>query len=241
MFEIIDLHNHSLPGLDDGADTFEKMCDMLEMSYGEGVRSICFTPHYNNSALDCTPPQILGAYWRAVEYCSTHIPDMYLYVGSEMSYHYDCIEAIQKGKLFTIAGSRYVLVDFFNTNDVLSIIRGLERLLNCGYIPIVAHVERYACLFGRFEDVRKMSTLGAVIQVNASSVCGKTMSKSHRFCMKLLHANLVDIVASDAHNLVNRPPNMKKAAEIVNDKFGCGYAKQIFCDNPKLIISNNRL
>jgi len=243
MFEITDLHNHSLCGLDDGADSYETMCGMLEKSYDNGVRCICFTPHYNNNARgdDCTLTEIMASYQLAREYCDKYLPGMRLYVGSEMLYHFDCIDSIAAKKLLTIANSCYVLTDFYKTPDARSIILGLERLLNCGYIPIVAHVERYPCLFGRIDDIRRMSMLGAVIQINAASIFGGLMSKSRRQCLKLLDEEIVDVVASDAHNLSTRSPDLKKAAEFVASKFGNKYAERIFRENPERIISDRRL
>lgn len=242
MFEITDLHNHSLCGLDDGADSFETMCGMIEMSYNSGVRCICFTPHYDNvKDNDCTPTQIMESYRLAREYCDNNFPDMRLFVGSEMTYHFDCIDSLSEKKLLTIANSRYVLTDFLRTHDVRGIIHGLERLLNCGYIPIVAHVERYPCLFGRIDDIRRMSMLGAVIQINASSLFFGLMSKTRRQCLKLLGEEIVDVVASDAHNLSTRSSDLKKAAEFVISKFGYQYAERVFRENPEQIISDRRL
>ena len=242
MFEITDLHNHSLCGLDDGADSIETMYSMIEESYNSGVRCICFTPHYDNvKELDPSPTQIMESYGLAKEYCNKNFPDMRLYVGSEMGYHFDCIDSISEKKLLTVANSRYVLTDFLRTHDARGIIHGLERLLNCGYIPIVAHVERYPCLFGRIDDIRKMSMLGAVIQINAASLFLGLMTKTRHQCLKLLGEEIVDIVASDAHNLTTRSPNLKKAAELVASRFGYSYAERIFRENPERIISDRRL
>lgn len=242
MFDIIDMHNHSLCGLDDGADSYETMCRMLETSYQSGVRGICFTPHYSNSpGDDCTPAEIEESFKLASEYCGKHMPDMRLYIGSEMIYHYDCIDSISEKKLFTMANSKYVLTDFLSVLDARGIIMGLQRLLNCGFIPIIAHIERYPCLFGRIEDIKRMSMLGAVIQINAGSLNAGLMSKIRRQCVKLLREGLVDIVASDAHNLSTRPPFLKESAEFVISKFGYGYAEQIFYENPERVISDRRL
>ena len=241
MFEITDLHNHSLFGVDDGADSYETMCGMLDTSYNNNVRSICFTPHFNNRENDCTTEQIKSAFEIAKEYCEKNLPDMSLHLGSEMLYHYDCVDSIRENKLFTVANSKYVLVDFMYVPDVRSIIWGIQRLLNCGYIPIVAHVERYACLYNKPDEVQRMSALGAVIQINAKSLFYGIFSKRRSFCIKLLKEGLVDIVASDAHNLTSRSPNMREAAEFVISKFGYGYAEKIFSENQKRIISDIKL
>jgi protein-tyrosine phosphatase len=242
MFDIVDIHNHSLYGLDDGADSYETMCGMIDASYSSGVRHICFTPHYFNVGdRDCTPEMIKKSFGEAVEYCKEKYPDMILDVGSEMIYHFDCGVALSSKKLFTIADSRYVLVDFLATPDARGIVLGTERLLNLGYIPIVAHVERYPCLWNKIDKIRHMSELGAVIQINAASLSGGLFSKSKRQCVKLLSQELVDVVASDAHDLTERTPNLEAAVKFVISKFGEEYAEHIFSTVPKKIISNQRI
>ena len=241
MFNITDLHNHSLCGLDDGAASYEEMCKMIDISYSSGVRTICFTPHYFNSdGRDCTPEQIDISFERAKAYCQRYMPDMQLYKGSEMTYHFDCVDSLAEKKLYTIAGSRYVLTDFLATPDARSIIMGLERLFNCGYVPIIAHIERYPCLYGKIESVRRMSEMGAIIQMNSSSLFKGLMSKRRRQSLKLLSEGLVDIMASDAHDGEMRTPELKRAAEFVEARFGYEYAEQLFDKNPQKIISNKR-
>ena len=118
---------------------------------------------------------------------------------------------------------------------------GVERLLNLGYIPIVAHVERYPCLYGKLDSVHRISDAGAVIQVNAGSLFDGLFSKARKQCLKLLSEGVVDVVASDAHNLSSRSPTIGAAAKYVVSKFGYDYAETIFSIVPEKIISNQRL
>lgn len=242
MFDIIDLHNHSLFNLDDGADSYETMCRMIDMSYESGVRHICFTPHYfNMEKVDCSPEQMEDRFEKAKEYCQKRFPDMELSLGTEMVYHYDCIDSIKQKKLFTLAGSRYVLTDFLDTLDAKSVSSGVERILNSGYVPVIAHVERYPCLYGKIDLIWRMSEAGAVIQVNAGSLFLGAFSKCRRLCFKLLSEGLVDVIASDAHGVELRTPELKKAVKLVTSKFGSEYAEYLFNTAPRKIISNKRL
>ena len=242
MFDFIDLHNHSLCAVDDGADSYETMCRMLDVSYAEGVRCVCFTPHFLNVPdRDPTPEAVARSFEMAKAYCAERLPDMRLVLGCEMSYHFDCIDSLADKRIATVAGSRYVLADFLDTPDVRSIKVGVERLLNRGYIPIVAHVERYPCLFGRIEDIRNMSMMGAVMQINAGSLFSGLMSKRRKQALKLLSEDLVDVVASDAHGIEHRTPELKRAAEFIGSRFGESYARMILKDNPEKIISDKRL
>lgn len=241
MFEFADIHNHSLFGVDDGADSFETMGAMLDMSYQSGVRHICFTPHYYESVESAYADVIRNRFEEARKYCEETLPEMKLYLGTEVEYHYDCIDALAKGQCLSIAGSRYVMVDFLQACTARGIIKGVERLLNAGYIPVVAHVERYPQLYKRIDDIRSMSDAGAIIQVNASSLACGLFSPMRRQCLKLFSKGLVDVVASDAHSVGFRNPRLDRAAELIISKFGYEYAEDVFSNIPKKILANERI
>ena len=78
MFEIADIHNHSLFGVDDGADSRETMRSMLDMSYQSGVRHICFTPHYYSTKENCSVDVIKSRFCEAEDYCREKLPEMKL-------------------------------------------------------------------------------------------------------------------------------------------------------------------
>lgn len=241
MFEIADIHNHSLYGIDDGAENFETMCAMLDMSYQSGVRHICFTPHYCRTGENSPADVIQSRFLEAEKYCNEKLSGMKLCMGSELSYHYDCIDDLAEKRCFTVADSRYVMLDFLQSCDVRSVIMGVERLLNAGYIPIVAHIERYLDFCKRIKDVHRMSDAGAVIQINSSSLFYGKMSSTRRLCMRLFSEGLVDVVASDAHSLGIRNPALDKAAELVISRFGYEYAEDVFSRIPKKILANERI
>lgn len=242
MFEIMDLHNHGLFGIDDGAKSYEMMCDMIKASYNCGVRTICFTPHAQDlrgNALDID--RTLEVFESAKEYCKKEFPDLAIYLGSELLYHYECIDAIAEKKIFTMNGSRYVLVDFMITPDLRSIRIGAERLLNSGYRPIIAHIERYPCLYGKLDIIRELIRSGAIIQINASVLLEGRLSRSRRWALRLISNGLVDLVSSDAHSVGVRNPDMSGALALVRSKFGDEIAKKIFLENGKKILNNESL
>ena len=133
------------------------------------------------------------------------------------------------------------MLDFLQTSDVRSVVMGVERLLNSGYIPIVAHIERYSAFYGRMEDVHRISDSGAIIQINASSLFHGLLSATRRQCMKLFSEGLVDVVASDAHGLDSRNPILDRAAEFVISKISYDYAEDVFNRIPRKILKNERI
>ena len=43
---VVDIHSHILPGVDDGAGNVEESVDLLHVALGQGIRDLIATPHY---------------------------------------------------------------------------------------------------------------------------------------------------------------------------------------------------
>lgn len=235
----VDIHCHALFGVDDGAADAETMCKMLQMAYLDGTRTLCMTPHCGDErslSKDAT-----AAFSQAEAYCREHCPDMTLYMGNELTYQFGCVELLAQKKCRTIAETRYVLVDFFMVPDVGSVFRGVDALLNAGYLPIVAHVERYECFSGKIKEVARLSETGAFIQINAPSLLMGPFSAIGRTAKKILAEGLADLVASDGHDAVSRTPTLSSAYRVVQDKHGDVYADYLFSQTPARILAGERI
>ena len=208
MLSFFDLHSHLLCEVDDGAKSPEEMYKMLEASYEDGVRAICLTPHYSPYLFGDTSEAAQKAYALLEEYVAQKHPDMRIFLGNELGYHQDAVEALNTGRCRTLNGSRYVLLDFPEGIMLFAIKNAVEQLKGAGYSVILAHAERYRCLHGEFEWIASFVAAGGVIQLNASSYLGAWGSRAKRQWKRLVKKQLVHIIASDAHNLTTRPPQM---------------------------------
>lgn len=241
MVSFVDIHCHTLCGVDDGAKDAHEMYEMLRMAYEDGTRKICLTPHYDPKPNDDRAEAIMSSFALAKAYCREHLPDMTLYLGNELSYRIGCVDSLLSGQCRTLAESRYVLVDFLMTPSLSDIRRGISAIANSGYIPIVAHVERYDCLLGKIREIASLSEEGALIQVNAGSVGLGWLSPVGRTVRRLLSERLVDMIASDGHNTVSRFPLLSGAYETVRTKYGEDYADFLFSVNPERVLSGKRI
>ena len=111
--------------------------------------------------------------------------------------------------------------------------------MNAGYTPILAHVERYSD-FGRdFRPLADLRANGVVIQIDAQSVIrGFGLGAQYRR-RKLLAESLVDIVASDAHDLHFRPPDMMRCYAYIKKQHGTDYARAVCLENAEHILTDN--
>ena len=119
----------------------------------------------------------------------------------------------------------------------------LSNGLRLGITPVVAHIERYHCLENDEKKVRDLIDMGCYMQINSSSVLKpKLFGDKYKFMKKrarfFLEKDLVHFVASDMHNLDDRPPYMEEAYQIISKKYGVAYAEQLFRKNQEILLRN---
>lgn len=241
MGGFIDLHNHSLPGVDDGAVDWEMSLTMLELAYEDGIREIVLTPHMKPGDHSAPPEIIQGVFHRLVEKSKDHFPVLRLYLGAEILYSSDLMQGMEKQSLPTLADSSYVLVEFLPTASKRHIFHAANDLVRAGYLPIIAHTERYLCVRNEPELAQQLTDIGAFLQLNAGSILGSSGWKTKRFCASLLRQGLVSFVASDAHDPMHRSPSLSKCEDYIDRKYGESYAIRLFQENPKKVIHNQMI
>ena len=232
---LIDIHCHILPKVDDGPDSVEESMKILKDMRRQGIKHVIVTPHYR--------PEMFEPSMKRVIYSYRHLRDIAYEMGVSMSLgceyyrNEQIIDHMDNRKRPSMAGSRYVLIEF-SMNDLFPTIRNyVYELITHGYQPIIAHVERYFCC-QKMEKIQELKDMGALVQLNAGSVLGEEGWKLKIFCLDLMKKDLVDFVASDTHNTSDRKLNLKKCASYVTKKMGKQYAERIFFNNPLNILKN---
>lgn len=241
MPRFFDVHCHYMPGVDDGAKTEEITSSMLELAQDEGIRYIILTPHYREPFFTTPSDKIEEGYRKVKRIASALNPKMKIFLGNEVHYHPDILQWLREGKVHTMADSDYVLVEFSTGEEFGTIQKCICSMISEGYRPIIAHVERCAAFMGKMENIEQAIDLGAYIQVNAGSFTGEGGFAAKRFVKKLAKERLLDFVGSDAHDISERKPRMKKCAAILKKINGLDYAKQILFENPLHIVKNLEL
>jgi protein-tyrosine phosphatase len=148
------------------------------------------------------------------------------------------VDALEEGKIFTMAGSRYVLVEF-SPNDKYSHIRGaINELVNNGYIPIIAHCERYEEVMADSDNVEELVDAGAYIQINAHTVAGKFGRGIRKKVLKLIKDNLVHFIGTDAHSDGHRTPDLEECLKYLRKKTDEETIQRLLDINPQKVIAN---
>lgn len=236
-----DIHIHALPGVDDGAQNIDDMKKIISRSYQDGTRVICFTPHYHPGYFGNNRDKILKSYDITAKYILENYPDLQCFLGNELRYSPECIEWLQNGDCKTLNNSRYVLVDFSELEEERVITSALYNLLNSGWKPVLAHVERYISLHKKINLIRKYRDNGILLQSDTQSIFRGFGFRVEHQCKKLLSEHIIDVFSSDAHNCNSRPPEMKSCFTIVSKKYGKDYAIGLFYKNAINILNDKSL
>lgn len=236
--DYIDMHNHILPGVDDGSRSNEQSLHMLELAYQEGFRTIVVTPHYQEGIYTNSIEFVMDRLGQLRKVLYDNNLDIKLLLGCEIFNSHGIIDLLHKGHLPTIADTRYVLIEFMPSADYRYIKDSLYLLQLEGYRPILAHVERYSELRKDFDRIKDLVDMGILFQINAMSIDGSSGRTISNFTHKLLKKRYVHLVATDCHSDVTRSPRITKAANIIIKKYGEAYKDKLLSHNPKLILEN---
>ncbi|MBR6513800.1 MAG: hypothetical protein IKT46_03090 [Clostridia bacterium] len=238
--ELVDLHNHALYACDDGPKSEKDMQSLIDAIYKDSIRHLCLTPHYHPGYFGENSERADRSFEKLSRYAAEKYPDLKLYRGNELRYDRGCVEWIKSGRCHAINDTNYVLVDFSHSAEGDEIVKGTNSILSAGYIPVLAHVERYRKVAKDMDFVRELRENGVVIQVDAQSILGVFGFGSKRCCKRMLALGLVDLVATDAHGSVIRPPSISDSYKYIEKHFGHRYAEAVCIHNPYAILQNRQ-
>lgn len=229
-----DIHTHILYGADDGPKTKEEMFALADKIYADGIRLLCATPHCYPRWCGDNRRSADKAFAELQEYCGEKYPDLRLFLGNELYMDNDSLNWLKNGFCKPMGNTRYVLAEFSFTQPEKHIIRAVQSLLNSGYVPIIAHAERYTKL--TLKSIAELRRNGALIQVNSRKSFGGFDFLEKRRLKSILSNRLADIVSTDAHDMGERAPCMPEFYQAVTEKYGREYADDIFRNNAEKLF-----
>lgn len=238
---LVDIHNHLIPGVDDGARTPEESLAALEAMREQGVRRAIATPHLSaevtqREAFFGDRMAALDRGWEMLQEVARRVPEIELARGNEIMLD---VPSAQLGDArVRLAGGRYVLVEFPRLQVPPGSSEALYRIKLEGYVPVVAHPERYANVDAdRLDLVEEWRHVGARMVVNAGSVLGGFGGAPRQIAMAMLGRGWVDAIGSDYHARQGRRPLLlAEAYRRIVDLGGGSHAELLFSRNPGQIM-----
>ena len=238
---MIDLHNHILPGLDDGSSSLAVSVEMARVAAADGITHIACTPHispgvYNNDFAAIR--DALQVLLKAVNTCQIEIG---LSMGADIHVVPDLVECICSRKAPTLNNTRYFLLEPPHHVCPPGLSSLVENCLSRGYVPIITHPERLAWIDYHYDALCEMQNAGALLQVTAGSISGSFGRRARYWSERMLEEGRVDLIATDAHHFERRPPILSRARDIVSRRMGERMASRLTLENPGAILADKRV
>jgi protein-tyrosine phosphatase len=195
----VDIHSHLLPGIDDGAHTFEQTLGLVQALQGFGVTQFVTTPHIMHQVWDNTKESILSLKDQTIFELEKNEIKVPFRAASEYLIDNQFVKLFQTGELLTLKDN-YVLVEMSYMNAPMQLYNILFDLQVAGYIPVLAHPERYTFYHNNFDEYVKLKRVGCLFQLNLLAVVGYYGESIAKIAEQLLQKGMYDFVGSDVHH-----------------------------------------
>ncbi len=239
---MIDLHNHMLPFLDDGASDWESAVQMAHIAVDDGIIGVVCTPHWIQGCYENSRSIILDAVQRLQKKLDEEKISLSVFPGAELHLDFDLPQRIAEGQLATLNDTgRYALIELpmdivpFNLKNLF------WELINLNITPILSHPERNLALARDPMRLFRWVEMGVLTQVTGASLLGRFGPQTQKFTMDLLEHEMVHVISSDAHSPRIRTPRLSQCRQEVCRLMGDSIARELFLTNPRAIISGNSI
>jgi len=231
---MIDLHCHILPGIDDGPGNLEEALVLLREEAKQGIQKIIMTPHFRpgQDSLESFLKNREESFQRVCRQAERMELSLDLQTGAEIYFSMEL--AALDLKPLCLGSTDYLLIELPTDYHPYGVRETCYRLQQNGYLPILAHVERYSYIRRNPVWLYELVCAGNLAQINAEALFND--KKTKQFVKKLLKWGMVHLIATDTHGTGKRPPRLKEALDIIDRECGTDMvnalkknAEKVFC------------
>lgn len=200
--DFVDIHNHILPGIDDGATDVEESIDLINGFQQLGINHFIATPHVMNDYYPNTPARIEKARLAlTTELERRGMKEITIKAAAEYMMDQAFLELIEKEKLLTLKDNM-VLVEMSYFQPPINLNEILFKLQTAQYKPVLAHPERYAFFHSRsLNKYSELKSRGCLFQLNALSLVGHYGKNMQEIAFRLLEEEMIDFLGTDTHQM----------------------------------------
>jgi protein-tyrosine phosphatase len=232
-----DIHCHLLPGVDDGSKSVEQSTRVLDVMAQDSIGAVCLTPHL--SVADLAPSRFeehLREYDNAYDQLMLVAPPLpTCHRGVELMVDRELPSDAVINSRITLAGSRYLLIEFPRDLSALAIRALVREIASTGFVPLIAHPERYAVATPG--EVFLWRDLGARTQVDATTLAQEKGARAER-ARAIVEAGFADVLAADNHG-DNR--SLATASRYLHQNGGGEHAEYLLRQNPYAVLNDEAL
>ena len=199
-----DVHSHVLYGIDDGSKSIEESIELLKKLASVGFNNVVATPHYiEGSEYACDNKEKLKRINTLKKKIKEEKIDINLYLGNETFINNHMPLNIKEGNVYTINNSKYLLFELPFHDQIISLRDIVFELKIDGYIPILAHPERYTYFWKDHHILDELKEDGVLFQANFASILGHYGKHSKKLLKYLLKKQYIDYLGTDIHHIKN--------------------------------------
>ncbi len=239
---MIDIHNHMLPGMDDGPSRMDESVEMAKVAVDDGVTEVVCTPHWCAGRNEHFRRRVLDGIALLKDRLNVEGIPLEIHPGAELLIDVSIPVLLEKDELMTYDDAgRYILLELPQLMLPENIDDFLWDLNVRKITPIIAHVERNTWLRHHPEKVFEWVSMGIPTQVTAASVVGKFGKEIKAFSHFLIENEMAHVLATDAHGARGRRPELAEGYEMLEKLFGIERARRMVYENPKMILDGSPL
>lgn len=196
-----DLHSHILNGIDDGSKSIEESIAILKKEVKFGVTDVVLTPHYikdsKYNANNKTKEKLFKELKKIIKDENININ---IYLGNEIYIDEGIPELMINEEVTTINGTRYILMELPLNHEYMMLDEVLDEIISKGYIPIIAHPERYRRYYKNYDFFDHLIERGCLLQGNIGSLAGKYGKEAKKMLKNLLKRDMITVIGTDVHH-----------------------------------------
>jgi len=232
---MIDLHCHLLPGIDDGPATLEEALEMARIAVANGIEEAHVTPHLHPGRWENDLPKIAAAVQAYREALAQAGIPLEIGFAAEVRLDYEILPLIEAGRvpfLGTLEGRNVMLLEFPHSHVPVGADKFVAWLLAHNIQPMIAHPERNKDLMREPARLEPFVREGCLLQLTADSLAGGFGEQCEVCAREFLERGWVSVLASDAHDTVDRPPRMAPGRDAAAKIVGEEEARRLTYDTP---------
>lgn len=196
-----DMHSHLIPGVDDGAQTMDDSLQLLQKMQALGYKKCITTPHIKMDIYPNSEEKLRRVFDQLQEEKVRAGIGIEVELAAEYYLDDTFAERLKDRELLCFGKQRYVLMEFSFTTPPVFEEDTFKRVLDRGYIPILAHFERYLYFHGKPEVAEKYRKIGVNTQMNLLSLTGHYGPEIRKQAERMVDDCLFDFVGTDAHRI----------------------------------------
>lgn len=235
---MLDLHHHLLPGIDDGAADLAMALEMARIAVADGIGTVACTPHIYPGLYANDRAGIEAAIARLQDQLDQSGIPLRLVAGADVHLDLGLVEGVRDGRIPTLAGSRYLLLEPPHHVAPPNFEGAVFELMAAGLVPVITHPERLSWVEDHYDLFVRLSRRGAWMQVTAGALTGRFGRRVKYWGERFVDEGHCMILATDAHHPQRRPPLLAEARDAVAARLGGEEAGHMVFTRPAGIVAD---